>query len=98
MANLAVERVLRVFAYYLIPIGIGLFSLIALLFWHNQYSVTEPAALPLRVLQQPLDAGPDPAPAAILARMGSQRWTLTPRGRDRVERLVARLGHHEDEA
>lgn len=34
----------------------------------------------------------------LVARMGSQRWTLTPRGRDRVERLVARLGHHEDEA
>ncbi|THC46183.1 EAL domain-containing protein [Massilia sp. Mn16-1_5] len=72
MANLAVERVLRVFAYYLIPIGIGLFSLIALLFWHNQYSVTEPAVLPLRVLQQPLDLGADPSPAAILARLNGQ--------------------------
>ena len=63
------EKVLAVFAYYLIPIGIGLFSVIALAFWHNQYSVSEPAALPLRVLvqQEPEDA--PPALAAVLASL-----------------------------
>jgi diguanylate cyclase (GGDEF)-like protein/PAS domain S-box-containing protein len=70
MANLAMERVLRVFAYYLIPIGIGLFSLLALLFWHNQYNVTEPATLPLRVLLQGKEAAP--TPAAMQARLGTQ--------------------------
>ena len=70
MANLAMERVLRVFAYYLIPVGIGLFSLVALLFWHNQYQVTEPAGLPLRVLLQKDDAAA--SPASVLARLASQ--------------------------
>jgi len=70
MANLAMERVLRVFAYYLIPLGIGLFSLIALLFWHNQYSVTAPDELPLRVLLQ--EEGPPPTPAAVLARLAAR--------------------------
>jgi diguanylate cyclase (GGDEF)-like protein len=70
MANLAMERVLRVFAYYLIPIGIGLYSLVALLFWHNQYQVTEPAGLPLRVLLQKNDTAA--SPASILARLATQ--------------------------
>lgn len=63
------ERVLRVLAYYLIPIGIGLFSLVALLFWHNQYRVREPEPLPLRVFVQ--EEGGALAPAHALARLAS---------------------------
>ncbi|MFC5462155.1 putative bifunctional diguanylate cyclase/phosphodiesterase [Massilia niabensis] len=69
-ANLALERVLRVFAYYLIPVGIGLFSLVALLFWHNQYQVSEPVVLPMRVFAQ--DEGAAPSPAQALAQLASR--------------------------
>ena len=51
-ANAALERLLRVFAYYLIPVGIGAFSLVALLFWHNQYQISEPEPLAARFLVQ----------------------------------------------
>ncbi|QNA91100.1 EAL domain-containing protein [Massilia sp. Dwa41.01b] len=61
-----------VFAYYLIPLAIGLFSLVALLFWHNQYNVGEPAKLPLRVLVQDADSTSAGAtPVAILSRLQS---------------------------
>lgn len=68
-AEAFLERVLRVFAYYLIPIGIGLFSIAALLFWHNHYKVSEPEALHLRVLVE--DEGAAPAPAVALARLAA---------------------------
>ncbi|MFC5512885.1 putative bifunctional diguanylate cyclase/phosphodiesterase [Massilia jejuensis] len=68
-ATAVLERVLRVFAYYLIPLGIGLFSVVALLFWHNQYQISEPEALPLRVVVQAEGAAPTPAEA--LARLAS---------------------------
>lgn len=62
------ERVLRVFSYYLIPIGIGLFSLVALLFWHNEYEVSKPEVLSLHVLVQEEGAAPSlPEMAARLA-------------------------------
>ncbi|MFC4932726.1 EAL domain-containing protein [Massilia sp. GCM10023247] len=68
-ANVVLEEVVRVFAYYLIPIGIGLFSFVALLFWHNQYKVSEPASLPLKVLVQ--EEGAVLTPAQALARLAS---------------------------
>jgi diguanylate cyclase (GGDEF)-like protein len=61
------EKVLAVFAYYLIPIGIGLFSVVALAFWHNQYSVSEPATLPLRVLVQQEPEAMPPTLGTVLA-------------------------------
>ncbi|MGX4642395.1 EAL domain-containing protein [Massilia sp. SYSU DXS3249] len=69
-ANAALERLLRVFAYYLIPIGIGAFSLVALLFWHNQYKVSEPEPVSARFLVQ--EAGVSPVPAQVLARLAGQ--------------------------
>jgi diguanylate cyclase (GGDEF)-like protein/PAS domain S-box-containing protein len=63
------ERVLRVLAYYVIPIGIGLFSLVALLFWHNQYKVREPEPLSLRVFVQ--EEGAALTPTHALARLAS---------------------------
>ncbi|MET0983287.1 MAG: EAL domain-containing protein [Telluria sp.] len=77
-ANTVLERVLRVFAYYLIPIGIGLFSVVALLFWHNQYELSKPAALSLRVLVEEQASGTGAAlaspltPADALKRLDAQ--------------------------
>ena len=65
-ANMAVNAVLRTFAYYLIPIGIGVISLVALLFWQNQYSVSDDFPLSLRVVAED---GPALAPAAALASL-----------------------------
>ena len=74
-ANAVLERLLRVLAYYLVPIGIGLFSIVALLFWHNQYEVNEPAALSMRVLVQE-EGGPregaSSLPGSMLARLASR--------------------------
>ncbi|MFC0250294.1 EAL domain-containing protein [Massilia consociata] len=59
------ERVLKLFAYYLIPLGIGLVSLIALVFWHDQYRTTGDVPLSMHVtVQQEASL----SPAAALAR------------------------------
>jgi diguanylate cyclase (GGDEF)-like protein len=51
-AQAMLSRVLRFFACYLIPIGIGLVSLLALSHWHNQYSFSDNLPLDIRVLAQ----------------------------------------------
>jgi diguanylate cyclase (GGDEF)-like protein/PAS domain S-box-containing protein len=66
LAQGAVEAVLRVFAYYLIPLGIGLISIVALALWNNQYVVSGDMPLALRVLVQERAAL---TPAAALAGM-----------------------------
>jgi diguanylate cyclase (GGDEF)-like protein len=67
-AQAAMDAVLRLFAYYLIPIGIGLVSLIALVFWHSQYRATDEVGLAMKVLspQRALD------PGAALAALAGQ--------------------------
>lgn len=57
-------------AIYLIPLGIGLVSLLALLFWHDQYEFRDNLPLDVRVLAE--DAA-SATPAAALARLQSQR-------------------------
>jgi diguanylate cyclase (GGDEF)-like protein/PAS domain S-box-containing protein len=64
----AVDAILRVFAYYLIPIGIGLVSLVALVFWHNQYRASDDVALGMRVLSQQQPMAPGAALAALQLR------------------------------
>jgi diguanylate cyclase (GGDEF)-like protein len=51
LAHRAVEAVLRLFAVYVLPLGVGLISLIALVFWHNHYTVSGDQPLTLRVIQ-----------------------------------------------
>jgi diguanylate cyclase (GGDEF)-like protein len=63
------EAALRLFAYYLIPIFIGVVSVIALLFWHNQYSASQDIGLKIQVLAP--EQTPDkvtPAAAQALLR------------------------------
>ncbi|MCS0607509.1 EAL domain-containing protein [Massilia solisilvae] len=52
--NRALEAVLRLFSVYLVPLGIALFSLVALLFWNSHYvaSGDQPVALRLLVEQE----------------------------------------------
>jgi diguanylate cyclase (GGDEF)-like protein len=74
-ANTVMEGVLGLFAYYVIPIGIAVFSIVALLFWQNQYTVSEPARLPLHVMVEEEGApasNTDAAPATMLARLAAQ--------------------------
>ncbi|WP_306397421.1 putative bifunctional diguanylate cyclase/phosphodiesterase [Telluria beijingensis] len=45
----AVELVLKIFSYYLIPVGIGIVSLIALVFWHDEYRTSGDVPLAMHV-------------------------------------------------
>ncbi|WP_229408642.1 putative bifunctional diguanylate cyclase/phosphodiesterase [Massilia yuzhufengensis] len=56
---------LKFFSYYLIPLGIGLVSLIALVFWHDQYRTVGDVPLSMQVAVQQEASLP---PAAALAR------------------------------
>lgn len=49
-AQRAVDAVLRLLATYMLPVGIGMFSLIALLSWPDHYAHDDGVALPLQVL------------------------------------------------
>ncbi len=51
----AVELVLKMFSYYLIPIGIGVVSLIALVFWHDEYRTS--GDVPLTMQMRPAHSG-----------------------------------------
>jgi diguanylate cyclase (GGDEF)-like protein len=65
-AEALLAGVLHIGASYLIPIGIGLVSLIALLHWHDQYSFSDNLPLDIRVLAQ--DEGTS-TPLAAIARL-----------------------------
>jgi len=60
---------LRIAAIYVIPIGIGLVSLLALLFWHDQYQFRDNFPLDIHVLAE--DAASN-TPATALARLDAQ--------------------------
>ncbi|WP_332876888.1 EAL domain-containing protein [Massilia sp. S19_KUP03_FR1] len=60
---------LRISAIYLIPVGIGLVSLWALLYWHDQYQFNDNFPLTIHVL--PEDAASS-TPASALARLQAQ--------------------------
>ena len=59
LAHAGMEAVLRLFAYYLIPAVIGVVSVIALLFWHNQYSASQDIGLKIQVLTPEQSANAD---------------------------------------
>ena len=69
-AHAAVELVLRLFGYYLIPIGIGIMSLVALVFFHDEYRVAGDVPLAMHVTVQ--DGAQPLSPAAALARTAPQ--------------------------
>ena len=69
-AHAAVELVLRLFGYYLIPIGIGIMSLVALVFFHDEYRVAGDVPLAMHVTVQ--DGAQPLTPAAALARTAPQ--------------------------
>jgi diguanylate cyclase (GGDEF)-like protein len=68
-AQNAVDSVMRMFAYYLIPIGIGVISLVALLLWQNQYSASDGLPLSLKVVAEDGAALTPSAALASLQRM-----------------------------
>ncbi len=66
LAHRAMQETLRFFAFYCVPAGIAVVSLIALIFWGNQYVVSGEQALAFKVIPQlatPL------APAEALAAL-----------------------------
>jgi diguanylate cyclase (GGDEF)-like protein/PAS domain S-box-containing protein len=71
MAQLAVDVVFRACAFYLIPIGIGVISLLALVYWDDQYVARGDLQLSLKVLPQ--DGVPlDPAQARLRLQQAHQ--------------------------
>ncbi|RZA31715.1 MAG: diguanylate cyclase, partial [Lysobacteraceae bacterium] len=56
---------MKFFSYYLIPLGIGLISLIALIFWHDQYRTSGDVPLSMHVA---VETKAGLAPGAALAR------------------------------
>jgi diguanylate cyclase (GGDEF)-like protein len=68
-AEVVLAAVLRACACYLIPIGIGLVSLLALSLWHNQYQFSDNLALDMRVLAQDEQTS---TPFAALIRLQEQ--------------------------
>ena len=69
-AHAVLERVLKLFSYYLIPFGIGLVSLIALVFWHDQYRTSGDVPLSMHVTVQQ-EASLTPGAALARARASS---------------------------
>ncbi|MDM5178043.1 EAL domain-containing protein [Massilia sp. DJPM01] len=57
----ALEALLRLLAFYLVPLAIGLLSVVALVFWNNQYRAPAGQALALRVMAQSMAQGGAPA-------------------------------------
>ncbi|QJE01407.1 EAL domain-containing protein [Massilia forsythiae] len=65
----AVDLVFRSFAYYLIPLAIGVVSLIALSCWDNQYMARPSDPLAVRVFQEPATPATPMTPALAAARL-----------------------------
>ncbi len=66
LAKRTSQSILYAFSYYLIPIGIGLISLIALVYWNPQYAATGDVPLVMRVF---IDERAAMAPAEALAKL-----------------------------
>ncbi|WP_312519541.1 EAL domain-containing protein [Massilia sp.] len=68
----AVELVLKIFAFYLIPLGIGIVSLVALLFWHDEYRTSGDVPLAMHVT---VDESGTLEPASALAQVHARPLT-----------------------
>jgi len=51
-SNDALDTGLRLFSFYLVPVGIALLSVLALVLWHSQYPALHPTPLDLKVVRQ----------------------------------------------
>ena len=71
-AHTAVELVLKIFAFYLIPLGIGIVSLVALLFWHDEYRTSGDVPLAMHVT---VDESGTLEPASALAQVHARPLT-----------------------
>lgn len=60
------ERVLRVLSIYIVPLGVGLVAVWALVFWQSQYASSGGVPLTMRVL---VEAGPQLTPESALASL-----------------------------
>ncbi|HEU4375768.1 MAG TPA: EAL domain-containing protein [Telluria sp.] len=69
LAKNASQSILHVFSYYLIPLGIGVISLIALLFWTPEYTAEGDVPLVMRVV---FEDGAPLTPAAALVKLEHQ--------------------------
>ena len=67
-AHYALDRVLSILAFYLVPLGITVISLIAILLWNSQYTATGAKPLELQVLRQ---EGPALSHAELIERLGA---------------------------
>jgi diguanylate cyclase (GGDEF)-like protein len=65
-----VEQTLRFFSFYVVPLGILLISVIALMFWGNQYAAVGELPLSFKVIAQ---TGQPLAPALALAELQRAR-------------------------
>ncbi|MDP3519201.1 MAG: EAL domain-containing protein [Hydrogenophaga sp.] len=63
----ALEKLLRALSIYVIPLVIGLVTVLAMVFWHSQYEADRPQTLGMRVLPVS-DAGQTPEAAAAALR------------------------------
>jgi diguanylate cyclase (GGDEF)-like protein/PAS domain S-box-containing protein len=68
MAQRAIEAVLRFFAVYIIPVAVGIVSIIALASWHDHYVATGEQPLDLRVLASGAAATPAQALQGLAQR------------------------------
>jgi diguanylate cyclase (GGDEF)-like protein/PAS domain S-box-containing protein len=68
LAQRAIEAVLRFFAVYIIPLSVGVVSVIALTFWHGHYVSTAEQQLEMRVLR----AGTELTPAQALQELAQR--------------------------
>jgi diguanylate cyclase (GGDEF)-like protein len=68
LAHRAIEALLGLFSVYVLPLGVGLISIIALAFWHNHYTVSGDVPLPLQVLQSDAALTPQAALAQLANR------------------------------
>ncbi|MDB5906290.1 MAG: diguanylate cyclase [Massilia sp.] len=69
----AVDAVLRSFAFFLIPIGCGIISVVALAYWHNQYDAVGNVPLALQTMVQD---GKVLTPATALASLQNKGRVL----------------------
>jgi diguanylate cyclase (GGDEF)-like protein len=65
LAHSALDLTFQTFAYYLIPIAIGIVSIVALLYWHSMYISGGGDTRPVRVLQEKVPLSPLQAEARL---------------------------------
>lgn len=70
--HVVVELVLKIFAYYLIPLGIAIVSVIALVSWHDEYRTGDDVPLSMHVV---VDESGSLTPAGALALARSRPLT-----------------------